>query len=288
MSFLRPTHFSEVIDSIQGHLRPLLEWLDLNSVNGAIPNIDYISSIDLASGQYPVEGQYRLFMTAGHDEYWSDTMVNTIVGHLANGGNVMFLSGNTSDGRITFGQLCKREACPAGPPHVDALSTMSTINPSARHPGGDGKERWSSVDNMDMRLTGLRTPTANTARCIYEPYTISNLNHWAMKGVSDLCFGRLLDGGWVSGYEVDSRFAEADQYGEFEILGSARWNNEILSGDHRGPAVTTHFGLCHNYKGTAFSAGTVDWVRGLAKAEFGRGVETVTRNVIRRLSGTDG
>ena len=56
-------------------------------------------------------GGYRsLFLSVGHDEYWSSAMRDTVEGFIGRGGHAAFLSGNTS-----FWQVRLEDPTPEGP-----------------------------------------------------------------------------------------------------------------------------------------------------------------------------
>ena len=345
VSFLRPTDFGQVVDGVQGNIRPLLRWLDVQSALKVIPEADYISSIDLADQTYALVSEngrtYNLFVTAGHDEYWSDRMVATVIQFLGAGGNVAFLSGNTCDGRVTFddslciklgfrdrdsvGQQCRitdadisrlaLKTCPIQLSQAVSRPTeMRIINPSTirsrqpSEPTGDGKERWSCEDDLDLRLTGLRTST-HTHRMYSEPYSLQSTglqntgrdaerSDWALRGVDlEKPFGRLANGDNIVGYEADSRPESGAIFGDFDVLGHSPWNAaELNPGPPKTilPPVTVCFGLFYpkypnpgcdkQLGGRVFSSGTIDWCRGLSFEEKDRGVEIVTRNIFQEFA----
>ena len=45
---------------------------------------------------------YRLLVSVGHDEYWSEEMRDNVEAFLENGGNAAFLSGNTCWWAVTL------------------------------------------------------------------------------------------------------------------------------------------------------------------------------------------
>lgn len=253
VSFWRPTPFEQVIDGLHGNLRPFLDWLDRNFKS----NIDYISSIDLAQGNYAIKGEggplYKLFVSAGHDEYWSDRMVDNLLNYIWIGGNAAFLGGNTCDGRVSFSEK---------------FDTMFYKLPG---------DRWRNHENKTLLLVGLQTPEHDTTRTIYDrSYSLEPSNHWALENVNrQITFGVLCDGSTVVGYEVDERPSPAP--GNFETLGTVSYNS----------VITTRFGIFSNPSkgsGIVFSTGTIDWSRGLAQSESGKGIDVVTRNVFRKLT----
>ncbi len=57
--------------------------------------LDFAVNDDLHARPEVVDG-HRLLLSVGHDEYWSWEMRDTVDAHIAAGGNVAFLSGNTA------------------------------------------------------------------------------------------------------------------------------------------------------------------------------------------------
>ncbi len=64
--------------------------------------IDYCTDLDVHKNFGNFLGAYRLLISAGHDEYWSEAMRRNIEAFVENGGNVAFFSGNTCWWRVHF------------------------------------------------------------------------------------------------------------------------------------------------------------------------------------------
>ncbi len=69
---------------------PFVEWAEREGFE-----FDMCLNADLEDDPSIVDG-YSLVLSVGHDEYWSGPMRDTVEGFIARGGNVAFLSGNTS------------------------------------------------------------------------------------------------------------------------------------------------------------------------------------------------
>lgn len=69
---------------------PFLAWAERNGYG-----IDVIANADLEEHPRIID-RYNLVLSVGHDEYWSGPMRDTVEGFVANGGNAVFFSGNTS------------------------------------------------------------------------------------------------------------------------------------------------------------------------------------------------
>ena len=85
---------------------PFLQWAEGNGYA-----IDVVTNADLEDHPDVLLGGGRsLFLSVGHDEYWSGPMRDTVEGFIGQGGNAAFLSGNTS-----FWQVRLEDPTPEGP-----------------------------------------------------------------------------------------------------------------------------------------------------------------------------
>ncbi|GAA0374298.1 hypothetical protein GCM10009530_26010 [Microbispora corallina] len=69
---------------------PMVRWLELNSYDVA-----YTANVDTATRPAQLLN-HKIFMSSGHDEYWSNEMRTNVVSAMNNGVNVTFFSGNES------------------------------------------------------------------------------------------------------------------------------------------------------------------------------------------------
>jgi hypothetical protein len=74
---------------LPGEWNVLLEWLNSQAIT-----VDYCSSGDLHA-KATLLTSYDCLLLAGHDEYWTRSMRDNVQRFVANGGNVISLSGNT-------------------------------------------------------------------------------------------------------------------------------------------------------------------------------------------------
>ena len=93
---------------------PFVEWAEREGYM-----IDVVTNADLE--EHPEllgpESPYGLYLSVGHDEYWSGPMRDTVEAFIARGGNAAFLSGNTA-----FWQV--RLEDPTGPDGAGPAATM--------------------------------------------------------------------------------------------------------------------------------------------------------------------
>lgn len=176
---------------------PFVRWAE-----AAGYRLDYAVNADLAAVPGLVDG-YRMLLSVGHDEYWSAAMRDTVERYIADGGNVAFLSGNTSFWQVRL---------------EDGGDTMVSYKDRARRED-PVRERdpalltsmWSDplIGRPETAMTGVsftRGGYARHAGCTprgQRGYTVWRPEHWAFEG-TDLRYGDLLGAEHcVVGYECD-------------------------------------------------------------------------------------
>ena len=180
---------------------------------------------------------YSLYLSVGHDEYWSGPMRDTVEDFIAAGGNAAFLSGNTA-----FWQVRHEDPTPTGPGKTmigykgqfksdpvfgtDKQATLTSI--------------WSDhlLERPENHMTGVSFSRGGYHRIGKRVtngaggYTMHRTDHWLFEHTG-LGYGDVLGGGArVVGYECDGcdfTYRDGLPYptGEdgtpsnFEILGTA-------------------------------------------------------------------
>ncbi|WP_219418944.1 N,N-dimethylformamidase beta subunit family domain-containing protein [Pseudonocardia nigra] len=234
--------------------------------------VDHCTDLDLHRDPALLDG-YRLLVSAGHDEYWTDAMRDHAEALVRAGGNIAFFGGNTCWWRVVFDDAhsfrrVTNWSDAAGPDRPENLLTGVTF----RH----GGER----DRDDHPL-----PVG---------YRVQHADHWALAGTGlrdgDVFGDR--PGEYLIGYECDGAHFDRAQLRnghpvrpsgddgtppDFTILGIG---DTAPSGWGHGNRAAT-MGL-YTAGGTVFTASTTDWPRLLA--DPGSPVAQVTRNVLDRLA----
>lgn len=165
---------------------------------------DVVTNADLEHRPEVLDGR-RLVLSVGHDEYWSWPMRDAIEGFVAGGGNVAFLSGNTSfwqvrlegdDGTVMIGH--KGDARRRDPVRgTDRERTLTSM--------------WSDpiIGRPETHMTGVSFTRGGYARIGggtprgQRGYTVWRPEHWLFEGTG-LHYGDLLgDEPCVVGYECD-------------------------------------------------------------------------------------
>jgi hypothetical protein len=237
--------------------------------------------------------RYRLVVSVGHDEYWSEPTRNHIEAFIGQGGNAAFFGANLCWWRIHIindgaGMVCHQGGPKGAFDHwwpqtgvgrpEDALTGMSY-----RHGGGwwDGPRESNGYIVQDARHwvfagTGLQRGE------IFGKDTSPPLVGYECDGAPLEAFDA------ATGIATLSREANASGTPEnFELLAVGllgdHWQERPPREKHRaneGIHAAT-MGM-YQRKGTVFNAGTVDWAQVLGSGQDVR-VDAITRNVIERL-----
>lgn len=294
---------------------PFVRWAEEEGIE-----LDYACSDDLDADPSVLDG-YTLFLSVGHDEYWSWNMRDHVEAFIAGGGNVMFLTGNTSFWQVRWN---------------DARDQMTTYKSAFRDDpvfGTDNQSRttglWSNVvtGRPENTMTGLSFCRGGYARMVgCSPkgpggYMVYRPDHWVFEGTG-LRFGDLVGAKHAMiGYETDGcdfqmvnglpvPTGEDGTPETFEILGlapAALMNKDTaLEGfypegtlsdvevvaDQAGGGITekslAKYAQGHAIMGvyerggTVFNSGCTDWTCALSAGD--PAVVQITRNLFARLA----
>ena len=215
---------------------PFLRWAEREGYN-----IDLVTNADLE--EHPEllvddpGNDYRLFLSIGHDEYWSGPMRDSVEGFIAAGGNAAFLSGNTA-----FWQVRLEDPTPAGPA-ATMVGYKGFLKDDPVYDTDRGAELttiWSDhlLDRPENHMTGVSFARGGYHRIGRRVtngaggYTLHRADHWMFEGTG-LDYGDLLGAeASVVGYECDGcdfTYRDGLPYptgddgtpANFEILGTA-------------------------------------------------------------------
>jgi hypothetical protein len=186
---------------------PFLQWAEREGYA-----IDVVTNVDLEDHPRLLDdhgdGGYRLLLSVGHDEYWSSAMRDTTEAFIARGGNVAFLSGNTSFWQVRF-----EDHTPEGP-----AATMVGYKGMFKKDPVYGTDRigeltsfWSEpeIGRPENQMTGVSFSRGGYHRIGKRVtnglggYTIHRPTHWIFDGTG-LDYGDILGAASVTvGYECD-------------------------------------------------------------------------------------
>jgi hypothetical protein len=255
---------------------PMVRFLEANGYD-----VSYFTGIDAARFGSAIL-KHKLYMTVGHDEYWSGPHRANVEAARDAGVNMAFFSGNevfwktrlepSVDGSNTPNRtlVCYKETF-AGTP-IDPLDPSvwtGTWRDARFSPPADGGRPENSLTGTLFTVNG---PGADNdgSKSIKVPYADAQMRFWRNSSVADLASGATatLPKGTL-GYEwdedVDNGFRPA---GLFE-LSTATYNlttDLILDqGATYGPGTATHHLTMYKAPSGAlvFGAGSVQWSWGL-------------------------
>ena len=250
--------------------------------------VDYCTDLDVHENTGNMLDRYRLFLSVGHDEYWSEPMRRNVAAFVEEaGGNVAFFSGNTCWWRVHPVESNTAFIC-----------DKTTFADTRRSP-----DQWFWFD-PENRLTGVSTRNGGAQWWgKREPigYTVQHADHWVFEGTGlrdgdvfgadQALIGYECDGASISDRRDERGFAVPNHSDgtpdNFMILGTGRigpkWSQDPE--DFPGGRTAT-MGIYAN-NGTVFTAATTDWARVLASGD--PHVEKITENIVHRLgSGATG
>jgi hypothetical protein len=178
--------------------RRLAEWADREGIE-----LDYCVDADLDADPSVLDGR-RLLLTAGHNEYWSWRMRDTIDRFVEAGGNAAIFSGNTSFWQVRYsaGQasmICFKAAARKADPVVGTdqqhMLTSCFSDPMIGRP--ETQTIGLSFTRGGYYLVGEAVPRGTGGYTVHQP------DHWAFAG-TDVRYGDEIGAdAKVVGYEVD-------------------------------------------------------------------------------------
>ncbi|NJR39016.1 MAG: hypothetical protein HC781_09485 [Leptolyngbyaceae cyanobacterium CSU_1_4] len=259
-----------------------VRWVESNGFA-----VDYCTNVDLHA-EPNLLNDYTLFLSIGHDEYWSKEMRDRVEAFIAQGGNVAFFGGNICWWQARLEQsnrtlVCYRDA--SQDPVRDR--TRTTV-------------RWRDqpVNRPEEQMTGVSFAQGafwsgeNGDRPAVD-YRVRFPQHWVFEGTGleyDAGFGAAEN---IIGYETDAaEFREIRGVPVVTGVNGTPRNFIVLAfaalkdwGIGLGQAGMATMGIYRN-KGTVFTSGTVEWARGLQDSDSP--VSQITRNVLTQLSRDNG
>lgn len=224
--------------------------------------------------------EYKLIVSAGHHEYWSQPMRDNLRAFLANGGNYACFSGNTCYRPVSFDY---------GVPRIKPWLSMKKLGITWP------KNNEDSLIGLSYAFGGGRWGDWSKTKkewvdCGREPYgyIVKDSSHWVFAGTgltNETNFGK---GDYLVGYEADG--LRPDPNNPFKVLAVS----DLLVGfqDPGASERRAAFGLfgtdgaLPEKRGLVFNAGTTDWARVLTtgEARWREAVEKITENVLGTLS----
>ena len=274
-------------------IAPFISWAEKENIA-----LEYIASTDMDQQSAPLNG-YKLFVTVGHDEYWSAAMRNQFDKFIAGGANAAIFSGNTMWWKIdnitdSYGR--KGGLMVATKTQGSSTGNWYESNPEGKSIGASFI-KGASIDE-----------TANTP-ATQIGYKVVNPAHWVFAGTNLAAGASFGHEARVLRYEVDGVDFRYDEQGIPRATGGDTVNSStsILAmtplkgwgGNTTGMRPSTAINLTGEAGtwgtvtltqniGWVFNGGTTDWARGLEPCTAtgtAAPICTITKNVIATLGG---
>jgi len=243
--------------------------------------VDYCTDLDIHKNLGNFLAGYRLLLSVGHDEYWSEAMRHNVEAFVENGGNVAFFSGNTCWWRV----------------HVVEGNSAFVCDKTKLDGDDQNRDQWFNFD-PENRLTGVSHRNGGGQWWDErEPigYTVQHAEHWIFEGTGlrdgdtfgakHALIGYECDGASISDRPDERGFAiprhDDGTPENFIILGIGRLCPEWAQDPEGFPGGRTATMGIYANNGVVFTAATTDWPRVVAERE--PHTEKITENVLCRL-----
>ena len=270
---------------------PMVRWLEANSYDVA-----YFTSVDAARNGNLITN-HKIYLSVGHDEYWSGQKRANVEAARAAGVSLAFLSGNEGfwktrweksiDGSKTPYRtlVCYKETLgPSSTPNaiaavdpLDPPTWTGTWRDPTKSPPADGGRPENALNGTIFRVNGPGSD--NTSLSIKVPAADGKMRFWRNTAVANQSAGQTwtLPSGTL-GYEWDDEedngFRPAGLF-HLSTAGYKMTTDYLLDygGIYSAGTVTHHLTLYRYYNnvgqqnqsslGLVFGAGTVQWSWGL-------------------------
>ena len=271
---------------------PLIRFMESKGYD-----MTYVTSVDLESRANLLSG-HRVFVNAGHDEYYSDNMRSLLQSAIGSGVNLALFSANNFYYRITW------SANGSGASYRRIFSDKNAL------PGSTTYEwRLLSPPRPENQIGGVMLLGVANDR----PYLVSNASSWIYAGTGLNAYtgngttGVVTSGSGqnalpgIIGYEFDARAsttASLSSYASFEPAGETTVGHSFVpAGDGNATNVWHDATLYTTPSGaTVFSAGTIQWSWGVNSgynsgfcscspgSALNAATQRVTQNILDRFS----
>lgn len=185
--------------------QPFLSWAERHGWA-----IDVVTNADLEdhSELLGPDSPYRLYLSVGHDEYWTKAMRDTVEGFVGRGGNAAFLSGNTACWQVRLEDRNTEGPAATMVGYKQQFADDPVLGTDRQ---GELTSYWSDVliGRPENQMTGVSFTRGGYHRIGGAVasgsggYTVHRPDHWLLEGTG-LGYGDQLGADAVTvGYECD-------------------------------------------------------------------------------------
>jgi hypothetical protein len=264
-----------------GYERVFLKWMLKNGYG-----VECCTNIDLH--EHPgLLNDYHLLLSAGHDEYWSKEMRDSVEQFIGNGGNVAFFGGNVCWWQVRFengnrSMVCYKSA--VEDPFSGVDNSRITVN--WHHPPLNRPENY--LTGVSFRNGAGHWFDCNSRR-ESKAFRVCEPKHWLFENTGLERNDHFGLGEKIVGYETDAAEYRVDAHSNVRATGADGTPPtftiaavaDLADWGPCGKAGNATLGV-YRRTGTVFTAATTDWFRGLGNENSA--VQQITRNVLDRLS----
>jgi methionine-rich copper-binding protein CopC len=259
-------------DFVFGAEYPMVRWIEANGYD-----VSYFTNVDTARRGHELL-EHKVFMSVGHDEYWSNEMRDAVTVARDTGVHLSFFSGNemywkvrwenaySADGTPFRTMVCYKETNDNAKVDPSPLWTGTWRDPRFSPPSDGGRPENAVTGQF---WTVNRGPGGETGTPFEVPAEFGNLRFWRNTSIADLEPGEVATvGDLVLGYEWDEDLDNGFRPAGLIRMSSTTQNvpQKMLDyGSTVGPGVATHTLTLYRAVSGAlvFGAGTVQWSWGL-------------------------
>ena len=190
VSYNRPSSIDELENDFFYGEHPLVRWLERNGFD-----VSYCGSVDIE--RKPTElTKHKVFVSSGHDEYWSGAMRASVEAARDAGVNIVFMSGNEVFWRIRW------EPDSAGTPYKTLVCYKETLANAKIDPSPEWTGTWrdkrfsppSNGGNPENALTGTLfraiNPLDSADFALSVPSQYKSLRIWRNTNIATLAAGQ--------------------------------------------------------------------------------------------------
>ncbi len=238
----------------------MLRWLEQRGYDVA-----YVTNLDVASHPELLLGRH-MFLTVGHDEYWSVGERNAVEGARDAGVSLGFFSANTGYWRIRL-----EPSSQGTPQRVVTCYKDASIDPLGGTADATTLWRDPPFARPENSLLGVMYEVATVIDAF--PLVVTNPTHWIYEGTG-VTYGETLP--HILGYEWDHIFDNGLTPPGLETLAHAM--GIYTYGSQVAADSTVYY---PSSSSIVFATGTIEWAWGLSHPDYlDPRIQRITENVL--------
>ena len=241
----------------------MVRWLEREGYDVA-----YVTNVDIDSNPELLQGRL-LYMTAGHDEYWSLGERNALEDARDQGLSMAFFSGNTAYRRIRFDPSTAGDV----PRRVITCYKDASLDPVGGAPDNTADYHMAPHARAENGMLGVLW--AGWGNLEGFPFVVKQPEHWVYEGTGVEAGDSL---GSIVGYEWDMVSHNSVSPPDLEVIAASPALHEYgyMSQHHS----TVFYPTASSF---VFAAGTIGWAKGLSEEGIENPrVQRATQNILSR------